>query len=151
MEDIEQVKADFEATLRRTADELKEAGVGIVPSWAGDWKFLARELAEALQPPPIGAIQINVSGTAHRRGSGERATTNVGVLRRDYEPHLYGPPPGSLYGDGTRAVPGPTRQHGRHWLRSATGGLMSPLRRSPLRTCCRALRTASFVSWPEPG
>jgi hypothetical protein len=73
---IDQVEADFEATLRQAADELKEAGVGIVPSWAGDlvvvgqlllldidWELPARELAQALQPPPIGAIQINASGT----------------------------------------------------------------------------------------
>jgi hypothetical protein len=121
---IEQVKTDFRAILQVTASELKQAGVGVVPSWPGDlvvvgellllrvnWKLPARALAEALQPPAIGAIEIDASGTTHRRGSGERASNNIGALRRDYERHLYGPPPRAPYArGGRRAVPEATRR-----------------------------------------
>jgi hypothetical protein len=121
---IDQVKADFRAILQVTASEVKQAGVGVVPSWPGDlvvigellllgvnWELPARELAEALQPPAIGAIEIDASGTTHRRGSGARASNNIGALRRDYEHHLYGPPPRAPYArGGRRAVPEATRQ-----------------------------------------
>jgi len=70
----------------------------------------ARDLAEAMQPPATGSIRLDASGRSHRRGSGERASNNIGALRRDYEQHLYGPPPRAPYaGSGTRAAE-PTRQ-----------------------------------------
>lgn len=121
---IERVEADFRGVVRLTVNELEGAGVGLVPSWAGDhvvvgglllldieWDLPARELAAALQPPAIGAIHIDASGTTHRRGSGERANNNIGALRRAYEQHKYGPQPRAPYaGGGTRALPEPTRR-----------------------------------------
>jgi hypothetical protein len=121
---IERVEEDFRGVVQLAVNELEGAGVGLVPSWTGDhvvvgelllldiaWDLSARELAEALQPPAIGAIHIDASGTIHRRGSGERANNNIGALRRAYEQHRYGPPPRAPYaGGGTRALPEPTRR-----------------------------------------
>ncbi len=121
---IEQVKADFRAIVQLTASELEEAGAGVVPGWDGDlvvvgelllldvdWGLPARELAEALQPPAIGAIRVDASGTIHRRGSGERANNNIGALRRAYERHRYGQQPRAPYaGGGKRALPEQTRR-----------------------------------------
>jgi hypothetical protein len=121
---IGRVEADFRGIVQMAVNELEGAGAGLVPSWDGDhavvgellllpiaWEMPARELAEALQPPAIGAIHIDASGTVHRRGSGERANNNIGALRRAYERHLYGLPPRALYaGGGIRALPEPTRQ-----------------------------------------
>jgi hypothetical protein len=124
MNAIERVKADFRGVVQLAVNELDGAGVGLVPSWTGDhvvvgellllgmaWDLPARELAEALQPPAIGAIHIDASGTVHRLGSGERANNNIGALRRAYERHRYGPPPRSPYaGGGMRALPESTRR-----------------------------------------
>jgi hypothetical protein len=121
---IECVKADFRGVVQLSVNELDSAGVGLVPSWTCDhvvvgelllldiaWDLPARELAEALQPPAIGAIHVDVSGTIHRRGSGEGANNNIGSLRRAYERHRYGPPPRPPYaGEGARALPEPTRR-----------------------------------------
>jgi hypothetical protein len=121
---IGRVEADFRGIMQMAVNELDGAGVGLVPSWDGDhavvgellllpiaWELPARELAEALQPPAIGAIHVDASGTVHRRGSGERANNNIGALRRAYERHLYGLPPRAPYaGGGIRALPEPTRQ-----------------------------------------
>ena len=123
MNAIDRVEADFRGVVQLAVNELEGAGVGLVPSWTGDhvvvgelllldieWDLPARELAEALQPPAIGAIHIDASGTIHRRGSGERANNNIGALRRAYERHRYGPPPRAPTPDGgTRALPEPTR------------------------------------------
>lgn len=86
MNTIERVEQDFRGVVQLAVNEFDGAGVGLVPSWAGDhvvvgelllldvdWALPARELAEDLQPPAIGAIHIDASGTIHRRGSGERA------------------------------------------------------------------------------
>jgi hypothetical protein len=124
MNAIDRVKADLRAVVQMTANELEGAGVGLVPSWTGDhvvvaelllldvtWDLPARELAEALQPPAIGAIHIDASGTTHRRGTGEHANNNIAALRRGYEQHLYGAPSRAPYaGGGTRALPEPTRR-----------------------------------------
>ena len=121
---IERVKADFRGVVQMAVNELDGAGVGLVPSWTGDhvvvgelllldiaWNLPGRELAEALQPPAIGAIHIDASGTIHRRGSGERANNNIGAMRRAYERHSYGPPPRAPYaGGGKRALREPTRR-----------------------------------------
>jgi hypothetical protein len=121
---IERVEADFRGVVQLTVNELEGVGVGLVPSWTGDhvvvgelllldieWDLPPRELAAALQPPAIGAIHIDASGTTHRRGSGERANNNIGALRRAYEQHKYGPQPRAPYaGGGTRALPEPTRR-----------------------------------------
>jgi len=121
---IERVKQDFRGVVQLAVNELEGAGVGLVPSWTGDhvvvgellllaidWELPAGQLAEALQPPAIGAIHIDASGTIHRRGSGERANNNIGVLRRAYERHQYGQPPRAPYaGGGTRALPERTRR-----------------------------------------
>lgn len=121
---IDRVEADFRGVVQLTVNELEGAGVGLVPSWTGDhvvigelllldivWDLPARELAESLQPPAIGAIHFDASGTIHRRGSGERANNNVGALRRAYERHRYGSPPRAPYaGGGKRALPEPTRR-----------------------------------------
>ncbi len=119
---IDRVEADFRGVVQLAINELEGAGVGLVPTWTGDhvvvgelllldieWDLPARELAESLQPPAIGAIHVDASGTIHRRGSGERANNNIGALRRAYERHRYGPPPRAPYADGgTRALPKPT-------------------------------------------
>lgn len=121
---IEVVKADLRGVIQLTVNELGGAGVGLVPSWPGDhvvvgelllldvnWELPARELAEAMQPPAIGSIHIDASGTTHRRGTGEKAESNVTALRRGYERHLHGPPPRAPYaGGGTRALPELTRR-----------------------------------------
>ena len=121
---IERVEADFRGVVQLTVNELESADVGLVPSWTGDhvvvgelllldieWDLPARELAAALQPPAIGAIHIDASGTTHRRGSGERANNNIGALSRAYEQHKYGPQPRAPYaGGGARALPEPTRR-----------------------------------------
>lgn len=121
---IKRVEADFCGVVQLTVNELEGADVGLVPSWTGDhvvvgelllldieWDLPARELAAALQPPAIGAIHIDASGTTHRRGSGERANSNIGALRRAYEQHQYGPQPRAPYADGgARALPEPTRR-----------------------------------------
>ena len=120
---IDRVEADFRGVVQLAVNELEGVGVGLAPSWTGDhvvvgelllldieWDLPARQLAESLQPPAIGAIHVDASGTIHRRGSGERANTNIGALRRAYERHRYGPPPRAPYADGgTRALPEPTR------------------------------------------
>lgn len=124
MNTIDRVEADLRAVVQMAVKELAAAGVGLVPSWTGDhvvvaelllldvtWDLPARELAEALQPPAIGAIHIDASGTTHRRGTGERANNNIAALRRGYERHLYGAPPRAPYArGGTRALPEPTRR-----------------------------------------
>jgi hypothetical protein len=124
MNAVERVEADFRGVIQLTVNELESAGVALVPSWTGDrvvigelllldtdWDLAPRELAEALQPPGIGAIHIDASATSHRRGSGERANNNIGALRRAYEEHLYGPQPRAPYaGGGTRALPEPTQR-----------------------------------------
>jgi hypothetical protein len=87
MNTIDRVEADLRAVVQMAVKELAAAGVGLVPSWTGDhvvvaelllldvtWDLPARELAEALQPPAIGAIHIDASGTTHRRGTGERTS-----------------------------------------------------------------------------
>ncbi len=121
---IERVEADFRGVIQLTVNELEGAGVGLVPSWTGDhvvvaelllldvaWELPARELAEVLHPPAIGAIHADASGTIHRRGTGERAEANIGALRRSFERHLHGPPPRAPYaGGGARAVPEPTQR-----------------------------------------
>lgn len=121
---IERVEADFRGVVQLTVNELEGSGVGLVSSWTGDhvvvaelllldiaWGLPARELAESLQPPAIGAIHVDASGTTHRRGSGERANNNIGALRRAYEGHRYGSPPRAPYADGgKRALPEPTRR-----------------------------------------
>lgn len=121
---IERVEADFRGVVQLAVNELYGAGVGLVPSWTGDhvvvgelllldmaWDLPADELAEALQPPAIGAIHVDASGTVHRRGSGERANNNIGALRRAYERHRYGRPPRAPYaGGGMRALPESTRR-----------------------------------------
>lgn len=120
---MERVEADFRGVVQLAVNELEIAGVGLVPSWTGDhvvigelllldiaWDLPARELAEAMQPPAIGAIHLDASGTSHRRGSGERANNNIGALRRAYEQHRYGRSQRAPYaGGGTRALPQPTR------------------------------------------
>lgn len=124
MNAIERVEADFRGVVQLAVNELESAGVALVPSWTGDhvvvgellllhtnWDLPPRKLAEALQPPGIGAIHIDASATSHRRGSGERANNNIGALRRAYEEHLYGAQPRAPYaGGGTRALPKPTQQ-----------------------------------------
>jgi hypothetical protein len=119
---IERVEADFRGVVQLAVSELEGAGVALVPSWKGDhvvvgelllldacWDKPPRELAEDLQPPAIGAIHFDASGTIHRRGSGERASSNIGALRRALEEHKYGQPPRAPYAaGGTRAVPQPT-------------------------------------------
>jgi hypothetical protein len=121
---IGRVEADFRGVVQMAVNELEGAGVGLVPSWDGDhavvgellllhiaWELPARELAGALQPPAIGAIHVDASGTVHRRGSGERANNNIGALRRAYERHFYGLPSRAPYaGGGIRALPEPTRR-----------------------------------------
>lgn len=122
---IERVMADFRGVVQLAVNELEGAGVGLVPSWPGDhvivgqllllhgvdWEMPARDLAEAMQPPAIGSIRIDAASTSHRRSSGERASNNIGALRRAYEQHLYGPSPRAPYaGGGTRALPEPTRR-----------------------------------------
>lgn len=121
---IERVEADFRGVIQLAATELEGAGVGLVRSWAGDqavigellllevdWSLSPRKLAEALQPPGIGAIHVDASSTSHRRGGGESANNNIGVLRRSYERHLYGAQPRAAYAGGAaRAVPEPTRR-----------------------------------------
>ena len=92
---IGRVESDFRAVVQMTVTELEGAGAGLVPSWAGDhvvvaelllldidWDLPARDLAAALQPPAIGAIHADASGTIHRRGTGERANNNITALRR---------------------------------------------------------------------
>jgi hypothetical protein len=124
MSAIERVEQDFRGIIQLAVNEFESAGVGLVPSWTGDhvvvgelllldvdWELPARELAEALQPSAIGAIHFDASGTIHRRGSGERANSNIGALRRAYEQHKYGQQPRAPYaGGGTRALPEPTRR-----------------------------------------
>jgi hypothetical protein len=121
---IERAEADFRGVVQLAVNELHGAGVGLVPSWDGDhavvgelllldidWQLPARELAEAMQPPSIGAIHIDASGTIHRRGTWEKAESNIAALRRGYERHLHGPPPRAPYaGGGTRAIPESTRR-----------------------------------------
>ena len=121
---IDRVEADFRGVVQLAVNELHGAGVGLVPSWDGDhvivgelllldvdWQLSARELAGAMQPPAIGAIHIDASGTIHRRGTWEKAESNIAVLRRSYERHLHGPPPRAPYaGGGTRAIPESTRR-----------------------------------------
>jgi hypothetical protein len=100
---IQRVEADFRGVVQPAVNELEGAGVALVPTWKGDhvvvgelllldadWDKLPRELAEDLQPPATGAIHFDASGTIHRRGSGERASTNTGALRRALERHKYG-------------------------------------------------------------
>ncbi len=120
---IDRVEADFRGVVQLAVNEMEGAGVGLVPSWAGDhvvvaelllldvaWDLPARELAEALQPLAIGAIHIDASGTIHRRGTWEKAETNLAALRRNYEQHLHGPRPRAPYAGGdARALPEPTR------------------------------------------
>lgn len=121
---IERAEADFRFVVLLAVNELEAAGVGLVPSWPGDhvvvgqllllqgvdWEMPARDLAKAMQPPAIGSIRIDASGTSHRRGSGERANNNIGAMRRAYERDKYGQPPRAPYaGGGARALPEPTR------------------------------------------
>jgi hypothetical protein len=124
MNAIEQVKADFRVIIQLTADELEEAGTDVVPSSVSDlvvigellllhvdWTLPARELATNLQPPAIGAILVDASGTIVRRGIWERADSNISALRRSYEQHLHGPPPRAPYAaGGIRALSVVTRQ-----------------------------------------
>ena len=124
MNSIDVVKSDFRGVVQLTVNELDGADVGLVPSWTGDhvvvgelllldinWDLPVRELAEAMQPPAIGAIHIDASGTTHRRGTGEKPENNITALRRSYERHLHGPPPRAPYAQGgTRALPEPTRR-----------------------------------------
>jgi hypothetical protein len=121
---IEDVKAGFRFVVQMTIGDLEQSGVGVVPSWKGDhavvgelllldveWERPPRELAADLQPPAIGAILFDASGTHHRRGSAARANDNIGALRRAYERHTYGQPPRAPYADGgTRALPERTRR-----------------------------------------
>jgi hypothetical protein len=120
---IDRVEADFRGIVQLAVNELAGAGVSLVPTWTGDhvvvgellllditWDLPARELAESLQPPAIGAIHVDASETIHRRGSGERANSNIGALGRAYEHHRYGSPPRAPYADGgKRALPKTTR------------------------------------------
>jgi hypothetical protein len=121
---IERAEGDFRFVVHLAVNELEAAGVGLVPSWPGDhvvvgqllllpgvdWEMPAPDLAKAMQPPAIGSICVDASGTSHRRGSGERANNNIGVLRRAYERHKYGEPPRAPYaGGGTRALSEATR------------------------------------------
>jgi hypothetical protein len=103
---------------RAVARELAEAGARVDPEWGGDltviaeiavmeaagfsvrWDLPPRELAEALQPPGISAIQADARGTEHRRGISERAERNAGALRRSYERHLLGPKAPAPYAHG---------------------------------------------------
>lgn len=124
MDAIEQVKEDFRVVIQLSARELEEAGANVVPSWTGDlvvvgellllnvdWGLPARNLAEDLQPPAIGAIYVDASGTIVRRGIWERAESNITALRRGYERHLHGSPLRAPYAaGGTRILPEPTRQ-----------------------------------------
>jgi hypothetical protein len=124
---FDRVRVGFRQVIETAIGEMASAGVGVVPSWHGDrvvvgelllldvsWDFPSRKLAEDLQPPAIGAIMIDASGTTHRRGSGERANNNIGALRRSYERSLYGSPPRAPYaGGGTRALPESTRRRRR--------------------------------------
>lgn len=119
MDAIERVESDLRGIVQMTVNELAGAHVGLVPSWLGDhavvaelllldipWDLPARELAANLNPPPIGAIHIDASGIEVRRGTWERAESNITSLRRSYEQHLYGPAPRAPYADGgTRAIP----------------------------------------------
>jgi hypothetical protein len=118
------VEADFRGVVQLAVNELHGTGVGLVPSWDGDhvvvgelllldvdWQLPAQELAEAMQPPAIGAIHIDASGTVHRRGTWEKAESNIAALRRGYERHLHGATPRAPYAaGGIRALPGPTRR-----------------------------------------
>ncbi len=139
---IEQVKADFRAIIQLSAGDLEEAGVGVVPSSASDlvvigklllldidWSLPARDLAEALQPPAIGAIFVDASGTTVRRGIWERAESNITSLRRSYEQHLHGPPPRPVRG---RRHPCPARTY-PSTPRGAAQGLAAVARRQRLR------------------
>ena len=124
MNAIEYVKADFRGVVQLAVNEMEGAGVPLVPSWDGDHVVVGelllldvdgdkppRELAEDMQPPAIGAIHFDASGTIHRRGSGERASNNIGALRRALERHKYGEPPRAPYASGgTRALPEPTQR-----------------------------------------
>jgi hypothetical protein len=119
---IGRVEADFRGVVQLAVNELHGAGVGLVASWDGDnvvvgelllldvdWQLPARELAEAMQPPAIGAMHIDASGTIHRRGTWEKAESNIAALRRSYERHLHGSAPRAPYAaGGTRALPQPT-------------------------------------------
>jgi hypothetical protein len=121
---IGRVEADFRGVVQLAVNELHGAGVGLVSRWDGDhvvvgelllldvdWQLPARDLAESMQPPAIGAIHIDASGTIHRRGTWEKAESNITALRRGYERHLHGPMPRAPYAaGGTRALPEPTRR-----------------------------------------
>jgi hypothetical protein len=99
-----------------------------------DWQLPAGELAEAMQPPAIGAIHIDASGTIHRRGTWERAESNITALRRIYERHLHGSPARAPYaGGGTRAIPESTRRR--------RGALRKVLDRWPDATASRIYTT----------
>ena len=156
MNTIDRVEADLRAVVQMAVKELAAAGVGLVPSWTGDhvvvaelllldvtWDLPARELAEALQPPAIGAIQIDASGTTHRRGTGERANNNIAALRRGYERHLYGAPPRAplrqrRYACPARAHPATAAGTGQgHRALARRHGLTHPHDVRGLRTAAR--------------
>lgn len=110
------VIALFRHVVRVTVSELASAGVAVMPAWTGDhaavgemllidvpWDLPAVELAACLNPPGPGAITADASGTSLRRGTGERAETNLTAIRRQLEQHLHGPRRRAPYaGDGKR-------------------------------------------------
>lgn len=103
----------FRTVVRMTVSELADAGVPVVSAWAGDhatvgemllldvpWDLPAEELAEGLNSPGNGALDVNAGGTSVRIGIGEPAESNLGAIRRKYEQHLHGPRRRAPYAGG---------------------------------------------------
>jgi hypothetical protein len=109
------VKDWFRRVVQVTVSELESAGVAVMPTWDGDhaavgemlllavpWDLPAAELAASMNPPGPGAITINASGTSLRRGTGERAETNLTAIRRGFDQHLHGPRQRAPYAGGRK-------------------------------------------------
>jgi hypothetical protein len=119
----EAARTSIAAIARSAARAIAAAGARVDPGWNGDlaviaeltvletvagfsvpWHLPPRELAEALQPPGVSAIQIDARRTEHRRWISDRAGRNAAALRRSYEEHLLGPKTPAPYAEGgTRA------------------------------------------------